>query len=869
MSIRYNDKDGTETLLSGLTQGDNTAIPDGGDTNQVLAKNSTTDRDLKWATTETLIKKGQNNGVASLGSDGKVPLGQIPEIPETNNLLIFPYVHPTTRTSGGVIFTINEDGSCHAKGTLNSSSTYVQYNFATRGSAEKGVFLEKGKTYTFSGCPAGGSDSTFRLRLVYNTDASGSTSRTFSDYGEGCTFTVEDDYYGDSITLFFQVLGSGNTYDVTCYPMLVEGDTIQPYQNPIDESKSIVNRMYEVEKHAAKNLIPFPYDRPNIYTQNGITWTVNADGSIAANGTATAQSNYACELLLDGYANFKIPEGNYVVSGCPAGGGYTSTWDIWVAELLDSGSFTVLAREYGDGCSFTVDAASANRPKQVVCTVFSGQTVNNLTFYPMLERGILCTKEYKSTTKEPDNRLDFVENNSTKNLISFPYDFTTIQKDNRGVTFTVNKDGSITSVGTVNNTSGSYANILAADRTRVFLPGGSYTLSAHSESARTGIMLYFWNAEDTTQKYSRTYQGLISDSSNTYILTSESGTISDLGKGINYTKHFTLGSDAYITGAVRTIRSTDLDATVNETLYFMLEKGFVEHDYVPTVSEAEYNNYYNKLNITGGTLTGDLTIAPTNHNADIFVGQNTVNGYEGFIHIYGKDATDATTNVNRKIALKAGSKLTADRTFTFPNASGEIMTTAGGTITGGNFAISRSSANSVVTIGQSSVNGYTGYLRIYGKDATDATTNANRYAEIRTDGKLTANRAFWFPDYGGQIEVRQVNNAAVKLTTTNVARKTFTFTDSKITSQNCFYYKIDHRVVVYVAITASASLTTNLTYTIPEGYRPLVKKYAADIHTLQASTSHPVLTVDTDGVVTVLPVNQTSINMTLEYDAWQ
>ena len=951
MSLRYNDKNGVETLLSGLTQGDNTAIPDGGDTNQVLAKNSTTDRDLKWATTETLIKKGQNNGVASLGADGKVPLGQIPEIPETNNLIPYPYTHLNNRTSNGIAYTVNKDGSVTAKGTIGTTTTNSGFNFCTRPpSIGPGPILEKGKTYTLTGCPVGGSNSTYRMQLVYNTSVDGSTYNAVYDYGDGVTFTVADTYVGQPITVQVYLFVSGNTYDVTFYPMLVEGEEAQPYVSPIDESDTIVKRMYEVEEQAAINLLPFPYDSPLVYSSNGITWVVNDDGSITANGTATADSNYACELLTA--PGFKIEDiGYYTVSGCPEDG-WTDTYLVWIAELPDSGTGSiVLGRDYGKGVSFYIAEANLNRLKQVVCTVKKGQTVTNLTFKPMLTKGTLPI-EYKPTTEDTENRLNFVENNSTKNLIPFPYDaFDTGTKANRGVTYTVNKDGSITSVGTVTNTSGSYANIIATDRTRMFLPSGSYTLSAHSESARTGFLLYFWDVNDTTQKYSGARQGIITDSSNTYIVTSEDGTLTDLGtKGINHTKHFTLGSDAYVTCAVRTIRSTDLDATVDETLYFMLEKGFIEHDYVPTVSEAEYDNYYNKLNITGGTLTGDLwispaktgwlncgenkvngyggaialwgkdatdsstnanraaiispgtkltanrtftfpnasgeimttaggtftgaitstssiTIAPTASDGSIFLGQSAANGQVGAVHIYGKDASN-TSKGNWRVILKAGTKLTADRTFTFPNGSGEILTTLGGTITGGNFEISRSSANSIVTIGQSSVNGYTGHLRIYGKDAT-SNTNANRYAEIRTNGQLTANRAFWFPDYGGEIEVRQVNNAAIKLTTNDVTRKTFTFTDSKITSQNCYYYKIDHRVVVYVSIEASAALTTNLTYTIPAGYRPLNKKYAVDIHTLQTSTSHPVLTVGTDGVVTVLPVNQTSINITVEYDAWQ
>jgi hypothetical protein len=51
-------------------------------------------------------------------------------------------------------------------------------------------------------------------------------------------------------------------------------------------------------------------------TANGITFTVNTDGTFTANGTATATAL----LQLNVFSNLNLQNGNYILSGCPEGG---------------------------------------------------------------------------------------------------------------------------------------------------------------------------------------------------------------------------------------------------------------------------------------------------------------------------------------------------------------------------------------------------------------------------------------------------------------------------------------------------------------------------------------------------------------------
>lgn len=115
----------------------------------------------------------------------------------------------------------------------------------------------------------------------------------------------------------------------------------------------------------AKNLLP------NIFTSrtyNGITFTVNDDGSITADGTATA----LCSLNISGDIEL---DGDYILNGCPSGGGY-STYSI---RLYDSAS-TNIGDDEGSGKAVTVSDLTCH----VNLIIRNGVTVTNLVFKPML-----------------------------------------------------------------------------------------------------------------------------------------------------------------------------------------------------------------------------------------------------------------------------------------------------------------------------------------------------------------------------------------------------------------------------------------------------------------------------------------------------
>ena len=140
-----------------------------------------------------------------------------------------------------------------------------------------------------------------------------------------------------------------------------------------------------------KNLIPFPYTQTS-KTENGVTFTVNDDGSILVNGTATKNTQF--HMLASG---FEIPKtGNYHYSGCPSGGNSTDTYFLlaskldsngWVAEKYDTGNGVTWLYEEGYTYKFSI-------------YIFKDTVCENLLFKPMLEVGSVATEYeiYKGAT---------------------------------------------------------------------------------------------------------------------------------------------------------------------------------------------------------------------------------------------------------------------------------------------------------------------------------------------------------------------------------------------------------------------------------------------------------------------------------------
>ena len=141
---------------------------------------------------------------------------------------------------------------------------------------------------------------------------------------------------------------------------------------------------YEI--NLGKNLLPYPYIDSS-KTLYGITYTVNQDGSITCNGTATNNSTFTlCNQNTSGIRQLLLNNACYL-SGC-ASGGSSSSYRLQLYGWNTSGGGSLV--DYGNGVSLST---FVNETKNFNISIFiaNGATVDDLTFYPMIEKGSKAT----------------------------------------------------------------------------------------------------------------------------------------------------------------------------------------------------------------------------------------------------------------------------------------------------------------------------------------------------------------------------------------------------------------------------------------------------------------------------------------------
>ena len=127
-------------------------------------------------------------------------------------------------------------------------------------------------------------------------------------------------------------------------------------------------------KVRGKNLIPYPYYNTT-KTENGITFTVNSNGSITVNGTSTGVANFYIKQI----NTYMLPKGTYTVNI-----GVTSN-DIYV---VTGGGTSSVSFSYGNR-TFTL--SEAGTIGYLIIQIPSGKTLNNVTVYPQIELGSTAT----------------------------------------------------------------------------------------------------------------------------------------------------------------------------------------------------------------------------------------------------------------------------------------------------------------------------------------------------------------------------------------------------------------------------------------------------------------------------------------------
>lgn len=172
------------------------------------------------------------------------------------NLIPYPYKE-TTNTNNGIVWTDNGDGTISAKGTKTTSSV-VQFYF----NLDADLGLQPNTTYTLSGCPSGGSETTYDIRFIGNYEQAPLASQTVRDTGEGATFTTAADY--TNCRLMIDFYGDvGSEIDLVFKPMLEKGSVAHnyvPYIGAESLSKAIASRLTVLKNYAGKTIVELQAD---------------------------------------------------------------------------------------------------------------------------------------------------------------------------------------------------------------------------------------------------------------------------------------------------------------------------------------------------------------------------------------------------------------------------------------------------------------------------------------------------------------------------------------------------------------------------------------------------------------------------------
>lgn len=160
----------------------------------------------------------------------------------------------------------------------------------------------------------------------------------------------------------------------------------------------------EISSQTAINKSTLGYQRKNLLkntansqTKNGVTFTVNEDGSVTVNGTASEFISLPI---------FGIPSDlqgkRLTLTGCPSGGNYQTGFALYGNKKSDQNTFI---KDVGDGDTAIVP----NEDCGFYILVRKNATVNNLTFYPMLRFADITDDTYEpyrpSVQEQIDNKI--------------------------------------------------------------------------------------------------------------------------------------------------------------------------------------------------------------------------------------------------------------------------------------------------------------------------------------------------------------------------------------------------------------------------------------------------------------------------------
>ena len=507
-----------------------------------------------------LVVKEEGKGLSSndYTSEEKTKLGGV-GTSQGRNLIPYPL---TDRTTNGITYTVQSDGSVLANGTASAENN-AYYNFAYK-------ILKLGDTsYTLSceGLP--------KSVYVYVYDET--ISKAVANVSDT---PVTKTFVGDSThtySLSINVDKGTSVSDLAIKPILEMGTIAHAYE-PISESN--VNLKKEIDKTSTlqgQNLIPYPYDGTEGNT-NGITWTVNDDGSVTANGTASKEAPYSLIYPYNLSTMKSLQLGNtYIISDGLTDEQHTN---VGYMQLVRYDKNNPTNWKYGVSSMKGTEIYTANDENTlqygIRLIIRNGATANNITFKPMLEVGTM-SHEYQPTTISNTSLNERLSDQQGQNLIPYPY-YRPDSYTKNGITWTVNEDGSVTANGTATATA-HYAVFIGKLGLEI---GKNYVLTITTVKGQASLYLANKNKQNI----------------NTDIAACRTVNNSTLSVIFKYSQTDDFDRDEL---GLYIVAGTTL---TNCIIKFQLERGTIRHEYQPTtLSNPTLKKALRPVNIVNNQTT--------------------------------------------------------------------------------------------------------------------------------------------------------------------------------------------------------------------------------------------------------------------------
>lgn len=277
----------------------------------------------------------------------------------------------SSQTKNGLDVVVNADKTILINGTA-TANTFILLSEE---------FNIPSGTYCLSGCPQGGSSSTYKL---YLNAVSG------QDLGEGKIITLSKEKNTYAVIDISEGVVCNN---LLFKPQLEIGSTATEYEQygtspSPDYPSEIENVEGNIEiKSVGKNLLNVT---AKTTTVQGLTFTVNEDKSITINGTNTGTGTAFLKLA----DIFVLPAGNYTLSNKKSNANINSF-------IFYDDKYNFVTKNISNA-TFTKDTTI-----KPYIRVKAGATVNNQTIYPMILKGTYTEENLPAYTPYQEQKVTF------------------------------------------------------------------------------------------------------------------------------------------------------------------------------------------------------------------------------------------------------------------------------------------------------------------------------------------------------------------------------------------------------------------------------------------------------------------------------